>query len=64
MAFSKSENFKALNLRLIENIYDCFKAIDLQKNDIAFTTGYDMSTKLIIIIEGNLINVIINNLVI
>ena len=57
MAFSKSDNFKTLDLRLIENIFGCFKAIDLQKNSIAFTAGHTMSSKLVIIIEGNLLNV-------
>jgi CRP-like cAMP-binding protein len=63
MAFSKSENFKSLDLRLIENIFNCFKAIDLQKNDVAFMTGFNMSSKLVVIMEGSLINVTQINIV-
>jgi hypothetical protein len=63
MSFSKSEIFKTINPILIENIFGCFKAIDLQKNDVAFSAGYNMSKNLTIIIEGNLINVKYFNLV-
>jgi cGMP-dependent protein kinase len=56
MAFSKSQNFQNLNLRLLDNIFSCFKAINLDKNDIAFNTGHIMSSKLVIILEGNLVN--------
>jgi hypothetical protein len=57
MSFSISENLNTINLKLLENIFECFTAVNLGKGKIACGQGHQMTSKLMIIIEGNLVNV-------
>jgi CRP-like cAMP-binding protein len=58
MSFSISENLNSINLKILENIFDCFKAVNIGKGHNACSIGHNTLSKLIIVIEGNLINVI------
>ena len=55
-SFKNSKCFNCFETNLIEKIYDSFKAYNLGKNGIAFSQGFIKSKKLIILIEGNLLN--------
>lgn len=58
MSFSTSQNFNKFNLRLLENAFDCLIAHNFSIDQVAYYAGHVKSSKLIIIIEGNLINVV------
>lgn len=55
-AFSNSKNLRKFNLKLVETAYECFGAANYSKNDVVIPQGYMVSSKLVIVIEGNLIN--------
>jgi hypothetical protein len=59
MSFTISDTLSSINLKLIDNIYECFRAVNIRKNEIACGAGHNTSTKLMIVIEGNLRNVIL-----
>lgn len=56
-AFTSSKCFYKFNLRLLEEAFECFKLVNYNKNDVVAESGYMVSSKLIIVIEGALINV-------
>ena len=60
LSFKSSPVFKKLNRDLIEKCYSLFKTRDINKNEVALKKGDPTNKKLIIIIEGILIDVIIN----
>jgi hypothetical protein len=60
-SFSTSKSFKKFNLKLLENAYECFNAINFAKDQVVYPAGHLISSKLVIIIEGNLVNVSILN---
>lgn len=49
--------FKKLNLDLLEKVFYLFEAVNLSNENVAFPIGHVKSSKLVIIIDGNLINV-------
>ena len=55
-SFTKSKNFKKFNVKILDNALDVFKAINLGKNEVALKAGYEKSSKLVVVIDGNLIN--------
>jgi hypothetical protein len=57
MSFSISENFNTINLKLLDSVYSCFKSVNVGKGEIVYNIGHLTTSKLIIIIEGNLKNV-------
>jgi cGMP-dependent protein kinase len=59
-AFTISKFFNKINSKLIENAFECFSFINYHKNDPIIKSGHVMSSKLIIIIQGNIINNKIN----
>jgi hypothetical protein len=59
MSFSISENLNSINLKLLDNIFECFKAVNIGKGQAACSVGHNTNSKLMIIIEGNLISVYI-----
>jgi cGMP-dependent protein kinase len=63
MAFSKSNYFGKINPKLIENTFELFKMKNYIKGETVLKSGYKLSSKIIIIIEGNLINEKVNKLV-
>ena len=63
MAFSKSNIFGKFNPKLIENAYECFKVKNYLKGDTVLRSGYVMCSRIIIILEGSLINEKINQTV-
>lgn len=63
MAFEKSELFAKFNPKLIENVYECFKVKNYLNGDTVLKPGYDMSSKIIIVFEGSLLNEKINQTV-
>jgi CRP-like cAMP-binding protein len=56
-AFATSKYLKRFNLKLIESSYECFQVINYSKGDIVLNKGYAVASKLIVVIEGNLVNV-------
>ena len=56
-AFSKSKYFMNIEMKYIENIFDNFKVSKYDKNSIILKKGYVTNSKLLIVIEGNLVNV-------
>lgn len=58
ISFSNSVNFKNINPKTVEKIFNSFKAVNIGKDSILYHEGHKMSSKLTIIIEGNLLNVI------
>ena len=57
MSFSISENLNTINLKLLDNVFHCFQPINIGKGEVACGKGHMTNSKLMIIIEGNLINV-------
>jgi cGMP-dependent protein kinase len=55
MAMNKSKHFNKINNNLIENTYPAFKPLFYGKNSVVYPKGTNMSQKVAIIIEGNLI---------
>jgi cGMP-dependent protein kinase len=60
MAFLKSNIFGKFNPKLIEIAYECFKVKNYLKGDTVLRSGHVMCSKIIIILEGSLINEKIN----
>lgn len=58
MSFSQSQYFKRFNLQLLENAYELLTARNYYKRDLVYKAGHKKGSKLIIIIEGSLVNVI------
>ena len=63
VAFSKSNVFGKFNSKLIENAYECFKVKNFLKGDIVLRQGHQMSSKIIVIIEGSILNEKINQII-
>ena len=55
-SFTKSKHFKTFNVKLLDKVLEIFQGINLNQNDIAFEKGYIKSSKLVVVIDGNLIN--------
>jgi len=60
MAFSKSFYFEKINPKLIENTFELFKIKHYLKGETVLKSGYKLSSKIIIVIEGNIINEKVN----
>ena len=56
-AFQKSELFNQLNTYFLEEIFQYFEAVNLGNDNVAFPIKHNKSSKIVIIIDGNLINV-------
>ena len=56
-AFQKSEIFNQLNTYFVEEIFQYFEAVNLGSDNVAFPIKHNKSSKIVIIIDGNLINV-------
>jgi hypothetical protein len=60
MAFENSQNFSNIETSSIEKSFETFQISKYNKLDTVFPAGYNPLSKLVIVAEGNLINV--NNL--
>lgn len=60
MAFEKSKFFTNIESSSIEKSFECFTIAKYNKNDVVFASGYNTVSKLVIVAEGNLINVLLN----
>ena len=56
-SFAKSKFLKNLDIRMIDKIYERFQIFNFDKNKIVLNKGYKLSSKIIVIIEGSLIDV-------
>jgi hypothetical protein len=56
-AFKTSKNLNQLNTYLVEEIFQYFEAVNLGFDNVAFPIKHKKSSKIVIIIDGNLINV-------
>jgi len=55
--FQTSVHFNKLDTDVIDNSFDCFKIVNITKGNIVLRKGDRKSTSLIILIQGNIINV-------
>jgi hypothetical protein len=60
MAFENSKNFANIEPSSIEKSFETFSTKKFNKFDVIFAAGYNALTKLVIVAEGNLINVTLN----
>lgn len=56
-AFSSSKYLKKFQPKCIESIYPCFKIKNYGKREVVVPAGHVIGSKIIVIIEGNLVNV-------
>jgi len=56
-AFGNSKFLKKFQVKSIEAIYSCFTVKNYSRRELVVPTGHVLSSKIIVIIEGNLINV-------
>jgi cGMP-dependent protein kinase len=56
-AFSQSRYLKKFQPKLIEAIFSCFSVVNFGKRDVVVPAGHVLGSKIIVVIEGNLINV-------
>jgi cGMP-dependent protein kinase len=56
IAFTQSKMFSKINLRLLENAYEAFAMSHFNKGDLVLKFGYTLSSRIIIIIEGSIID--------
>ena len=57
VSFGKSKYLKNLDIKMIDKIYEKFQILNFDKNKTVLNKGYNLSSKIIVIIEGSLINV-------
>ena len=62
-AFNKSKIFSRFNVQLLDKVFHLFKPINLKSNDIAYKENYLKSSKIVIVIDGHLINSITKEIV-
>jgi CRP-like cAMP-binding protein len=62
-SFTRSKIFNKFNVNLLDNVFQLFKPFNLTKNEIAYKEGYIKSSKIVVVIDGNLINNITNDIV-
>ena len=62
-AFNKSKIFSRFNVHLLDKVFHLFKPINLKSNDIAYKENYLKSSKIVIVIDGHLINNITKEIV-
>ena len=55
-AFECSQLFQSMNIFYTKRIFKYFNIVNLNKDNVAFPIGHKKSSKLIIIISGNLVN--------
>lgn len=55
--FANSKFFMNIDLKFIENFFDNFKISKYDKNMVVLKKGYVCNSKILILIEGNLVNV-------
>lgn len=60
MSFQQSKFFTKINMKLLENAYECFAVYNFKAGETVIKTGYPLASKVIIVIEGNIINKKIN----
>jgi hypothetical protein len=56
-AFDKSEQFGKIEPTILENTFATFKVSHYKKHDIVLNTGHNYQSKILILAEGNLLNV-------
>ena len=56
-AFSKSDNFNKIESVVLEATFPTFKVSHYKKHDVILNTGHACQSKLMILAEGNLLNV-------
>ena len=62
-SFTRSKIFHKFNINLLDNPFYLFKPNNLTKNEIVYKEGYIKSSKIVIVIDGNLINSLTKDIV-
>jgi hypothetical protein len=55
--FQNSSCFSKINSQILENSYTCFKIVEYNKGQVVLEKGRKISSSIIAVINGNLINV-------
>jgi hypothetical protein len=61
LAFSSSKRFTQISPSFIELSFPSFQIDNYQKNEVVLPSGYVKSSKIVIVIEGNAVDVKVNN---
>jgi hypothetical protein len=56
-AFQNSKLLNNLNTYFIEDVFKFFEAVNLGSDNVAFPIKHNKSSNIVIVIDGNLINV-------
>jgi cGMP-dependent protein kinase len=56
MSFSLSKHFNTVSSKLLESAYVCFTAKDYKKKEIVLLPNYQVATKIIVVIEGSVVD--------
>ena len=62
-AFNRSKIFSRFNVQLLDKVFHLFKPLNLKNTDIAYKENYLKSSKIVIVIDGHLINKITRDIV-
>ena len=62
-AFNRSKIFSRFNVQLLDKVFHLFKPLNLKSTDIAYKENYLKSSKIVIVIDGHLINNITRDIV-
>ncbi len=55
--FQSSTYYNKINSQILEKSYKCFKVMDLLKGQVVINKGSCISSSIVAVIEGNLVNV-------
>jgi cGMP-dependent protein kinase len=56
MSFNLSKNFNNISNKFLESAYDCFTYRDYKKKEVVLYSNFQVSAKIIIIIEGSVVD--------
>ena len=56
ITFSRSENFKKININLLNKAFIIFTFRKIKKDEVAYEEGTDMTKKICLVLDGTLIN--------
>lgn len=55
-AMLKSKSFKNFNVRLFDQVFHLFKAVNYLGKSVVFSEGYQCSKKIVVVVDGALVN--------
>ena len=58
-SFSKSNYLKNITMNMLDKVFNKFKFLNFEKHKTVIPKGFQINSKLIIIIEGSIIDVLV-----